>query len=186
MSPVSYGARDRLSYLGVQHTGSSLAQKEALLVTQVSCLGPNKEYYQRSLPAESGSESCPSDVASQGLTQRVEVLQHLMARMRLTKATGLEVEKRDGHSPPISSPDERPRPEKGCGSRRRGLGLARRPPLLRAGVWSCYLPPPTSGCVQTLLGTCSGAQSPLYDPVYAEKPQLLTHIQKEWPGGILF
>lgn len=122
-----------------------MAQKEPCPAApkRAPAWGQIREYYQRSLPAESGSESCPSDVAAHGLTQRVEVLQNLMARMRLTKATGLEVEKRAGPSPPISSPDERLRPEKGCGSRRRGLELARRPPLLRVGSGpaTCLHPP---------------------------------------------
>lgn len=129
--------------------------------------GQIREYYQRSLPAESGSESCPSDVAAQGLTQRVEVLQHLMARMRLTKATGLEVEKRAGPSPPISSPDERPRLEKGCGSRRGGLELARRPCFSEWGLVLLPASTPTQAVPRLPLEPAVGPSHPRSDPVYA-------------------
>lgn len=91
----------------------------------------------------------------------MEVLQHLYVRMRLTKATGLEVEKEGrtvSHS--ISSPDERPRPEKGCGSRREGAGAGLEASASPERGLVLLLPPPTSGCVQTLLGTCSGPVTP--------------------------
>lgn len=90
-----------------------------------------------------------------------------MARMRLTKATGLEVEKRAGPSPPISSPDERPRLEKGCGSRRGGLELARRPCFSEWGLVLLPASTPTQAVPRLPLEPAVGPSHPRSDPVYA-------------------
>ena len=107
----------------------------------------------------------------------MEVLPHLMARMRLTKATGLEVEKRAGLSPSISSPDERPRPEKGCGSCR-GAGAGTEASASQSGVQSCHPPPPSRPptplrlCPDSAWNVQWGPVTPALTQFMPERPQL--------------